>query len=143
MDVQRLDHVHIKSNDFRKTSDTLKSITGHEFLMEMEFEEQGMMVGYDPFPYSLEVMTVTDKSKSLAKLYEEWPEGVFCLTFKVPDYEAAKTEMEEKGYPQIERYDTPPIVKEGLFNTLKDLPFYIELVESPDDMANINMSDYE
>lgn len=143
MEAMRLDHVHIKTDNFRQTCDVLQDITGHDFLMEMPFDEMGMEAGYDPFPYSMEVMGVIDESKDLAKLYKDWPNGVFCLTFRVPDYETAAEEMAGKGYPQVARYDSPPFVKEGLFNTLDVLPFYIELIECPDNLVEMDASEFD
>lgn len=146
MEALRLDHIHIKANDeddFRTICDTLQLITGHAMGLEMTFDEMGMKVGYDPHPFGYEVMQVTDAQKQLAQYYEAWPRGVFCLTYRVPDYETAAAEMEGMGFPQLLRYDSPPFVKEGFFDTLSKLPFYIELIESPDNLGEMDASEFD
>lgn len=146
MKAMRLDHVHIKAadeKDFRTICDTLQLITGHPLNLEMEFGEMGMKVGYDPHPYCYEVMQVIDNTKELARYYEEFEGAVFCLTYRVEDYEQAAAEMEELGFPQLMRYDSPPYVKEGFFDTLAKLPFYIELIESPDSFDDVSTEDFD
>lgn len=146
MSAMRLDHVHIKAvdaDDFRTICDTLQLITGHPMNLEMEFGEMGMKVGYDPHPYCYEVMQVIDDTKELARYYNEFEGAVFCLTYRVADYEVAAEQMEKLGFPQLMRYDSPPYVKEGFFDTLAKLPFYIELIESPDSLDDVDTEEFD
>jgi hypothetical protein len=137
MDVIRIDHIHIKAepDSFSKTVTAIERIIGKPFLLpEMDFEDEGMKVGYNTFPNGFEIMSINDSSKELAALYEKWEGGVFALSLKIEDIRAAQADMEKLGYKAIVFHDFGP-VHEILFDTLADLPFYIELVQSPDDLT--------
>jgi len=108
-------------------------------LMEADFsEDYGMRVAYNPFPIGIELMEVTDNSKEMAKIYAAAPDGVFALSLKVPDIEAATLEMEVMGYKMLLRYDFGDI-KEALFDSKKAIGMYLELIEyAGDDITEVD-----
>lgn len=135
MKILRIDHVHIKADDHTGTVKALGDILGGPFLLEeMDFEEEGMKVAFNPFPCGFEVMAVNDSSRELAALYEKWPNGVFALSLKVEDITSATADMESHGYKAVVVHEFGDI-HEVLFDTTTTLGFYIELVQSPDEMT--------
>jgi hypothetical protein len=135
MQIIRIDHVHIKADDHSGTVKALEGMLGADFLLqEMDFEDEGMKVGYNPFPCGFEVMGVNDASKELAALYQKWSKGVFALSLKVADIKAATADMQAMGYKAIIIHEFGE-VHEVLFDTTEKLGNYIELVQSPDDLT--------
>jgi len=127
--VERIDHIHIKVINQPNAKTMYEGVMGSEMLMEADFsEDYGLRIAYNPFPIGLELMEVTDRSKSMAKIYAESPDGVFALSLKVPDIEEATTEMELMGYKLLLRYDFGDI-KEALFDSKKAMGIYFELIE--------------
>jgi hypothetical protein len=135
MQITRIDHVHIKVDDHPGTVKALEGMLGSDFLLqEMDFEDEGMKVGYNPFPCGFEVMGVNDPSKELAALYKDWSNGVFALSLKVEDIVAAQADMEAMGYKALIVHEFGD-VHETLFDTTAALGFYTELVQSPDEVT--------
>jgi hypothetical protein len=129
MNVERIDHIHIKVHDQPTITGLYEKVLGTKMLMEADFtDDSGMRVAYNPFPIGLELMEVTDTGKEMAKIYEAAPEGVFALSLKVPDIEDATADMESMGHKLLMRYDFGEI-KEALFDSKKALGLYIELIE--------------
>jgi len=133
--VEKIDHIHIKVGDMAAVSKAFNAFLDAE-LVELDFtNDYGMRVGFNPFPNGLEIMEVTDASKEMAKLYEEAPDGVFAISFKVPDMAKAIPQMEAFGNSLIMKYEFGEI-KEALFDTKEKMGVFVELIEySTDDIA--------
>lgn len=129
MEILGFDHVVIKADDYEKATDALSKITGERPAIEMSSPEAGVRIGYDPLPIGIEVMSALDGGKGLAQLLASRPDGLFCIALRVADIEAASAEMADKGYQLVTRMDNPPAMKEALFDTTADLPFYVDLIE--------------
>lgn len=131
MEVEKIDHVHVKTNNLESAVSNYEGLIGRKFLFEADFSDlYGMKVAFNSFPLGFELMEATDKGKEMGRMYAEAPDGVFAISLKVPDIEKATVEMESMGYKLILRYDFGPI-KEALFDTKKALMIYIELMEYP------------
>lgn len=129
MEVLRLDHIHIKSSNIDDDADRLEDITDGCFVREIDYTDaHGEMAAFAPYPLGLELITVTDPSKSMAQVYAKEPDGLFAISFKVEDMDTCIDEMKGLGYPLIEKYGFGPIM-EALFDTKAALGFYIELIE--------------
>lgn len=129
MKVERIDHIHIKTNDLKNTTSTYEGIFGEKFPPQIDFTQiYGMKVAFNPFPNGIELMEVTDKQKEMGSIYDTAPEGVFALSLKVQNLDEATVEMEAMGYKQILRYEFGQI-KEALFDTKKACGVLFELVE--------------
>lgn len=129
MQVERIDHVHIKYGNLKSGTEGFEKITGAEFMKGLDFTEiYGMEASFLPFPNALELMMVTDKNKEMASIYNAQPDGVFALSYKVHLLDTAIPEMESMGYNLLLRYEFGEI-KEALFDTKKELGVFIELIE--------------
>lgn len=129
MQVERIDHIHVKVKDEPKATALYEAVLGTKMMMEADFsDDYGMRVAYNPFPIGLELMEVTDGSKEMAAIYAAAPDGVFALSLKVPDIDAATVEMEAMGHKLLMRYDFGDI-KEALFDSKKTVGIYFELIE--------------
>ena len=131
MEVEKIDHLHIKTNNLKGTTSNYEGLLGRKFLFEADFSDlYGMKIAFNSFPLGIELMEVTDNSKEMGRMYAEAPEGIFAISLKLPDIEKATIDMESMGYKLLLRYDFGPI-KEALFDTKKALALYIELMEYP------------
>jgi len=128
LSVEKIDHVHIKVDNMESSSKAFAGMIGTD-LMELDFtDDYGMKVAFNPFPNGLEIMEVTDASKEMSKLYDEAPNGVFALSFKVEDIDKAVPMMEALGNKLIMRYEFGDI-KEALFDTKESMGVHTELIE--------------
>ncbi len=129
MQVERIDHIHIKVKDEPGATALYEAVLGTKMMMEADFsEDYGMRVAYNPFPVGLELMEVTDGGKEMARIYAAAPDGVFALSLKVPNIDQATVEMEALGYKLLMRYDFGDI-KEALFDSKATVGIYFELIE--------------
>jgi catechol 2,3-dioxygenase-like lactoylglutathione lyase family enzyme len=131
MNIERIDHIHIKVDDRNSVTKAFEDVLGQKIPIVADFTaDYGMKVSFSPFPYGLEIMEVTDKTKEMASLYAASPEGVFAISYKVPDIDEAIAEMESMGNKLLLRYDFGQI-KEALFDTKKTTGVFLELIEYP------------
>jgi len=135
MQVERIDHVHIKCSDLEESTERMENFTGTTFMRGIDYTaDHGMEATYGPFPCGLEMLHVTDDSKSMGAIYAKAPEGVFALSYKVTDMTAAITDMEALGHKLLLKYEFGPI-REALFDTKDSLGVYIELIDYGDAAA--------
>lgn len=131
MEVEKIDHIHFKTNDIERDTRIIEGLIGRKLPVEADLTTlYGMRIAFHPSPLGFELMEVTDKDQEMGRMYAEAPEGIFAITLKVPDIDKATEDMESMGYKLILRYDTGPI-KEAIFDTKKALKLYIELIEYP------------
>lgn len=129
MNVEKIDHIHIKVQHLENAVKTYEEVLGIHMPDEIDCSsEYGMKVAFHPFPQGIELMEVTDVQKKMGAIYEKAPEGVFAISLKVADIDAAGEEMEKMGYHQLMRYEFGEI-KEALFDTADEMKVYTELVE--------------
>ena len=129
--IQRFDHMHIHPDDFDGFIEKFQKFMGMDFFMKDDMTERyGTQVVFEPAPIGVECFKVTDTGKSLVAKLASQVRGIYCVCFKVDSLENAIRDMEAKGWKMLEYYDNSPIL-EALFDTQKDLGFYIELTEYP------------
>jgi len=129
MEIERIDHIHMKGLHFDNTAKALGEIIGREIYMQMDFtEEEGAEVAYEPFPIGIELFRVTDPTKTTGSVADSSPIGPFAISYKVPDIQEGIHDLELLGYRQIKYFDFGPI-QEVLFDTKDKLGFYLELIE--------------
>ncbi|MBC3888114.1 hypothetical protein GH810_07310 [Acetobacterium paludosum] len=133
MKILRIDHLHMKGNNFDKTAQAMEKLIGQDFYMRMDFtEKDGAEVAYQPYPIGLELFNPTDISKNSGRIAAESQPGVIAISYKVPNIKEAQGEMESLGYKLIEYFDYGEI-QEALYDTKDDFGLMIELIEYPGD----------
>lgn len=132
MDILRIDHLHIKGFEYEGFKGAFEQLMGKEFYMDMEFEDQGTEVAYEPYPIGCELFNPTDATLTSGRLASTSRPGVFAVSYKVPDIEAGIAEMRAMGYECIEVFDFGDI-KEAIFETYQTFGFYVELISYPGD----------
>lgn len=134
MKVQRIDHVHFKCSNLEASTDEFEKLTGAKFMRGIDYTDpHGTAASFAPFPMALELIAATDPSKPMGAIYQDAPDGVFAISFKVESMEESIPEMEAIGFKMLMSYDFGPI-KEALFDTKAALGTYVELIEYPKDM---------
>ena len=128
--IQRFDHMHINPADFDRFNEKFQQFLGYDYLMNTPMDQYGADVAYEPAPIGLEAFRVTDAGKSVSARIASESKGIFCVCYKVDSLAAAIQDMEAKGWKMLEYIDNAPIL-EAVFDTEKDLGFYIELTEYP------------
>ncbi|MBQ3302170.1 MAG: hypothetical protein IJH04_08525 [Eggerthellaceae bacterium] len=129
MKIERVDHLHVSAPDFDKFVDEFKKIMGREFTApDMDMQHYGTIVTYEPYPIGIELFKAYDAERSVSSRLAASSRGVFAVSYKVPDIQEARKELEELGYKEIEYYDFGPI-KEALYDTDDKFGFNLELIE--------------
>jgi len=129
MEIERIDHIHMKGPDFESTMEALDEIIGRDMYMQMDFtEDEGVEVAYEPFPIGIELFRVTDPTQITGAVADSSSIGPFAISYKVPDIQEGIRDLEALGYRQIKYFDFGPI-QEVLFDTKERLGFYVELIE--------------
>ena len=132
MDILRIDHLHIKGFEYEGFKGAFEQLMGKEFYMDMEFEDQGTEVAYEPYPIGCELFNPLDDTLTSGRLAATSRPGVFVVSYKVPDIEAGIADMKAMGYELIEVFDWGDI-KEAIFETYQTFGFYVELISYPGD----------
>lgn len=131
MEVERIDHIHFKTNNMERDTRLFEGLLGKKFPFKVDVSTlYGLRSAFHPSPLGINLVEVTGKVSEMAQMYSEAPEGIFAISLKVPDIEKATAEMVSMGYKLLYREDSGPI-KEALFDTKKAFTLYIELVETP------------
>ena len=129
MEIERIDHIQMKSPDYENSAKALREIIGRDMYVQMEFtEDEGAEVAYEPFPIGIELFRVTDPTKTTGSVADSSPVGPFAISYKVTDIQKGIHDLETLGYRQIKYFDFGPI-QEVLFDTKDRLGFYLELIE--------------
>ena len=133
MDILRIDHLHVKGFEYEGFKGAFEQLMGKEFYLDdMEFEDQGTVVSYEPYPIGCELFNPTDATLTSGRLAATSSPGVFAVSYKVPDIEAGIEEMKAMGYECIEVFDFGDI-KEAIFETYATFGFCVELISYPGD----------
>ena len=116
MEIERIDHIHMKGPDFESTTKALGEIIGRDMYMQMDFtEDEGVEVAYEPFPIGIELFRVTDPTRTTGAVADSSSIGPFAISYKVPDIQDGIRDLEALGYRQIKYFDFGPI-QEVLFD---------------------------
>ena len=132
MDILRIDHLHVKGFEYEGFKGAFEQLMGKEFYMEMEFEDQGTEVSYEPYPIGCELFRPIDDTLTSGRLAATSHPGVFAVSYKVADIEVGIADMQAMGHELIEVFDFGDI-KEAIFDTYKLFGFYVELISYPGD----------
>lgn len=129
--IIRFDHLHTKPDDYDAFVNHLETLIGHPLNLNTLMPENGVVVGYEPFPVGIEAFRSVDpENKTHAGRLAATEKGVFSICFKVENLTEATAFMEEHGWHKMEHYDNGPI-QEALYDTKADFGFYMELIEYP------------
>ncbi len=129
----RIDHLHVKGFEYEGFKGAFERLMGKEFYLDdMEFEDQGTVVSYEPYPVGMELFNPTDATLTSGRLASMSNPGVFAVSYKVPDIEVGIADMQAMGYELIEVFDFGDI-KEAIFETYRTFGFYVELISYPGD----------
>ncbi len=134
MKVERVDHIHYYVKDVESTVTAFEKLVGIDFWTFQGGQkvlditaEHGVKLGHNPLGF--EVLQVTDQSKRGA----QWPsgpqEGIFAISFKVPDIEASVEELKKQGFKVVLPLVQTGGVKEALLESSNIPGIQIELCE--------------
>lgn len=128
MKVERIDHIHAITRDLDGAARLFGGILGKEFSPVWE----GFGVRARFHPLGFEWMEPTDPNGMAVQLLDSMGEGVFCISFKVPDVDEAIAEMESRGIKLIEKFQVGKVT-EAMFEPTNAFGVMIELCEYPGD----------
>ncbi len=98
MKVEKIDHIHVHVKDLDKARRVFGDILGSEFEGVFEGGDQfGVRTAYHRL--GLDFLQVAVPGR--AKLIENRPEGLVCVSLKVPDIDGATAEMEARGVKML------------------------------------------
>jgi len=102
MRVEKIDHISIAVKDLDKARKIYEQILGLELAYVYVAEEEKIKVArYRVGDIWLELMEPTGPG-DVARFLEKRGEGIFLISYKVPDVEQALAELREKGYKLID-----------------------------------------
>ncbi len=103
MKAERLDHIHIYVKDLEKAKDTFSRILGTTFSPNIEVED--MQIRSALSPLGVELIESASPDGVVAKAIERRGEGLYALSFKVPDIEEAVNELQSMGLRLVGRVE--------------------------------------
>jgi len=104
MKLEKVDHICIAVKDVKKAEELyarafdLKAVD-HYIDENEKINVARFMIGEVAF----EVMEATSPDSEVARFIEKNGEGVFLISFKVPNVVAGLAELEHKGFPLIDQ----------------------------------------
>ena len=101
MRVQKLDHIHIYVNELEKAVRFFSEILGTKFSEVVEKPGWDFKLAMEPL--GLELVQPTSPEGGTARAMQKRGEGIFMVSFKVPNLDEAVAEMEAKGMRVINR----------------------------------------
>jgi len=131
--VEKLDHVHIHVKDIEKAVQFFENSLGIKFGPIYASEEWDFKICHAP--PGLLLMQPMSLDNPVAKLIESRGEGLAAISLKVPDIEAAITELQSKGFTLTAKVIDGD-VKEAFFDPAGSFGVEIELCEYPGDDIN-------
>jgi methylmalonyl-CoA/ethylmalonyl-CoA epimerase len=94
MKVDRIDHLHVIVKDLQGASKLLSEIMGTHFFGPRD-TGLGFKVAFDNL--GLELMEPTASGNPVAEWMEEYGEGLFSISLKVPNLKEAVEDLKAKG----------------------------------------------
>ncbi len=132
MRVEKLDHVHIYVKSLEKGKDTFSRVLGTTFCPTITADERGgdasRQLRSTLSPLGLELLEGSSPEGAIGRVIERRGEGVYALSFKVPDIEEAISELQSKGLRMVSRIELGKI-KEAQFHPKDCHGIMIELCE--------------
>ncbi len=132
MKVEKIDHLHAYAKDVDAVAELFSSLFGMKCKV-FSFEQYGTRNCIATTPQGfIEFIQPTDPEKDPAKLIGDRPEGLLCISLKVPNMQEAIAEMEARGIKLLKLYELGP-VKQAWFDPKNTFGIQIELGEYPGD----------
>jgi methylmalonyl-CoA/ethylmalonyl-CoA epimerase len=106
MKLLAVDHICVAVRDLKSARKRFEEDLGLEPVVEYTAPEEKInVIRYYVGEVAFELMEPTDEESEVAKFLKKRGEGVFLISFRVPDVEEALKELREKGVKTI---DTQP-----------------------------------
>jgi len=106
MKLLAVDHICIAVKDLKSARKRFEEDLGLEPVVEYTAPEERInVIRYYVGDIAFELIEPTDEKSEVAKFLKKKGEGVFLISFRVPDVEEALKELQEKGVKTI---DTKP-----------------------------------
>ena len=104
MKVERIDHISVAIKDLQRARETYEQILGMKLDCLYTMEEERIKVArYYIGDVALELMESTSPEGEVAKFIQKRGEGVFLISYRVPDVEDALAELRAKGFKLIDQ----------------------------------------
>ena len=104
MKLERIDHICIAVKDVKQAEEAYSKAFDMEPIMRyIDEPEKINVVRFQIGEVAFEVMEGTTPDSEVCKFIERNGEGVFLISFKVPNTAEALAEMHEKGQPMIDK----------------------------------------
>lgn len=129
MKAERLDHIHIYVKDIEKAKKTFSKALGTTFspvILPKDLPIKSVMS-----PIGLELIEPIDSNNAVGKALERGGEGIYGLSFKVPDIEEGIKALQAQGMRLVGRVNEGRI-KEAQFHPRDAHGVMIELCEYED-----------
>ncbi len=103
MKAEKIDHICIAVKNLDQAMKTYESVLGLELdTLYINYNEKIKVARYYLNDVALELMESTSPDGEVAKFIERQGEGVFLISYRVPDVVAGLSELQEKGYKTID-----------------------------------------
>lgn len=103
MKAEKIDHICIAVKNLDQAMKTYEDILGLELdTLYFNYNEKIKVARYYLGGVALELMESTSPSGEVAKFIERQGEGVFLISYRVPDVVKGLAELKEKGYKTID-----------------------------------------
>lgn len=129
MKAERLDHIHIYVKDLEKAKNTFSRALGTTFSPTIKPKDLPIKSAISPI--GLELIEPTDPNGVVAKAMERGGEGLYGLSFKVPDIEEAIKVLQSMGMRMVGRVNEGRM-KEAQFHPRDAHGVMVELCEYED-----------
>ena len=128
MKPEKIDHICIAVKDVKKAEEFYSATFDMEPTLRYVFEPEGInVVRYQIGDVSFEVLEGTSPDSEVSKFIEKNGEGVFLLSFKVPNTADAIADMNKKGVPMLDQ--TPRLWRDSNYAFCNPKAFNGVLVE--------------
>lgn len=129
MNVERLDHVHIKVKDLNKAVKLFSNLMGSKWLGPINLDKYGVRTSFDTIGF--EMLEPTGPDTALARDIEKRGEGVMSIGLKVTNLDEAVKHFEANGVRCTMRAEQGN-VRAATFHPKDAFGVSFELVEYPD-----------
>ncbi len=103
MKVEKIDHICIAVKNLDQAMKTYEDVLGLELdTLYVNHKEKIKVARYYLNDVALELMESTSPDGEVAKFIERQGEGVFLISYRVPDVVASLSELRERGYKTID-----------------------------------------
>ena len=126
MKAEKIDRVHVAVKDMDKAIKFFSEVLGTTFGEPLVDEAVGIKVVFSPI--GVELVESISPDSAFAKFIEKRGEGLYSLTFKVPDIEAAIEEYTARGIRLAARTGSPK-AREAQFHPKDSFGVSIVLTE--------------